>query len=154
MKRHVPDLHTDFIYSVAAEEYGLIFSLVLILLYAFLVIRGLSKAMKLSDTFQQVAAAGLFVLVGEQVFINIAVNLNLIPTKGMTLPFISYGGSSLVPTLAGVGILLNISQYAALGKRAAYEDDSEEEGWPEEQRPKKRQAPRQRARAVARARYG
>ncbi len=96
MKRNVPDLHTDFIYSVAAEEYGLVFSLVLISLFAFLVIRGLYKAMKLSDPFQQVAAAGLFVLVGEQVFINVAVNLNLIPTKGMTLPFISYGGSSML----------------------------------------------------------
>ncbi|MDP3633886.1 putative peptidoglycan glycosyltransferase FtsW, partial [Phenylobacterium sp.] len=96
MKRHVPDLHTDFIYSVAAEEYGLIFSLMLIALFGFIVIRGLYKAMKLTDPFQQVAAAGLFVLVGEQVFINIAVNLNMIPTKGMTLPFISYGGSSLI----------------------------------------------------------
>ena len=76
MKRHVPDLHTDFIYSVAAEEYGLIFSLILIGLFAFLVIRGLHRALKLSDPFQQVAAAGLFVLVGEQVLINVAVNLN------------------------------------------------------------------------------
>ena len=99
MKRHVPDLHTDFIYSVAAEEYGLIFSLMLIALFGFIVIRGLYKAMKLSDPFQQVAAAGLFVLVGEQVFINVAVNLNLIPTKGMTLPFISYGGSSMLLSL-------------------------------------------------------
>ena len=110
MKRHVPDLHTDFIYSVAAEEYGLIFSLVLILLYAFLVIRGLSKAMKLSDTFQQVAAAGLFVLVGEQVFINIAVNLNLIPTKGMTLPFISYGGSSMLAICLTMGMALALTR--------------------------------------------
>jgi cell division protein FtsW len=106
MKRHVPDLHTDFIYSVAAEEYGLVFSLLLISLFAFLVIRGLFKAMKLSDPFQQVAAAGLFVLVGEQVFINVAVNLNLIPTKGMTLPFISYGGSSMLAMCLTLGLAL------------------------------------------------
>jgi hypothetical protein len=83
-----------------------------------------------------------------------SVVLALVPTKGIPLPFISYGGSSLVPTLAGVGILLNISQYAALGKRAAYEEDRDEEDWAEEKRPKKRRAPRQRAGAVARARYG
>ncbi len=106
MKRHVPDLHTDFIYSVAAEEYGLVFSLLLISLFAFLVTRGLYKAMKLSDPFQQVAAAGLFVLVGEQVFINVAVNLNLIPTKGMTLPFISYGGSSMLAMCLTLGLAL------------------------------------------------
>jgi cell division protein FtsW len=110
MKRHVPDLHTDFIYSVAAEEYGLVFSLFLISLYAFVVIRGLSKAMKLSDTFQQVAAAGLFVLVGEQVFINVAVNLNLIPTKGMTLPLISYGGSSMLAICLTLGLALALTR--------------------------------------------
>jgi len=110
MKRHVPDLHTDFIYSVAAEEYGLVFSLFLISLYAFVVIRGLSKAMKLSDGFQQVAAAGLFVLVGEQVFINVAVNLNLIPTKGMTLPLISYGGSSMLAICLTLGLALALTR--------------------------------------------
>jgi cell division protein FtsW len=110
MKRHVPDLHTDFIYSVAAEEYGLIFSLLLISLFAFLVIRGLYKAMKLNDPFQQIAAAGLFVLVGEQVFINVAVNLNLIPTKGMTLPFISYGGSSMLAMCLTLGMALALTR--------------------------------------------
>ena len=110
MKRHVPDLHTDFIYSVAAEEYGLIFSLALIALFAFLVIRGLYRALKLSDPFQQVAAAGLFVLVGEQVLINIAVNLNLIPTKGMTLPFISYGGSSMLAICLTLGFALALTR--------------------------------------------
>ena len=110
MKRHVPDLHTDFIYSVAAEEYGLIFSLLLISLFAFLVTRGLYKAMKLNDPFQQVAAAGLFVLVGEQVFINVAVNLNLIPTKGMTLPFISYGGSSMLAMCLTLGMALALTR--------------------------------------------
>ncbi len=110
MKRHVPDLHTDFIYSVAAEEYGLIFSLALISLFAFLVTRGLYKAMKLNDPFQQVAAAGLFVMVGEQAFINVAVNLNMIPTKGMTLPFISYGGSSMLAICLTLGFALALTR--------------------------------------------
>ncbi|MFM1959626.1 MAG: putative lipid flippase FtsW [Pseudomonadota bacterium] len=110
MKRHVPDLHTDFIYSVAAEEYGLVFSLALISLFAFLVVRGLYRALKLSDPFQQVAAAGLFVLVGEQVLINVAVNLNLIPTKGMTLPFISYGGSSMLAICLTLGLALALTR--------------------------------------------
>jgi len=110
MKRHVPDLHTDFAYSVIAEEFGLIVSLILITLFAFLVIRGLYKSMKLSDPFQQVAAAGLFVLVGEQVFINVAVNLNLIPTKGMTLPFISYGGSSMLAMGLTLGMALALTR--------------------------------------------
>jgi cell division protein FtsW len=110
MKRHVPDLHTDFIYSVAAEEYGLVFSLALIALFGFLVIRGLYRALKLSEPFQQVAAAGLFVLVGEQALINIAVNLNLIPTKGMTLPFISYGGSSMLAICLTLGLALALTR--------------------------------------------
>jgi len=110
MKRHVPDLHTDFIYSVAAEEYGLIFSLLLISLFAFLVVRGLLKALKLSDSYEQVAAAGLFVLVGQQAIINVAVNLNLIPTKGMTLPFISYGGSSMLARGLTLGMALALTR--------------------------------------------
>jgi len=110
MKRHVPDLHTDFIYSVGAEEYGLIFSLLLISLFAFVVIRGLYRAMKLSDPFEQVAAAGLFVLVGQQAIINVAVNLNLIPTKGMTLPFISYGGSSMIAMGLTLGMALALTR--------------------------------------------
>ncbi|HSV02708.1 MAG TPA: putative lipid II flippase FtsW [Phenylobacterium sp.] len=110
MKRHVPDLHTDFIYSVGAEEYGLIFSLILISLFAFVVIRGLYRSLKLSDPFEQVAAAGLFVLVGQQTIINIAVNLDMIPTKGMTLPFISYGGSSMLAMGLTLGMALALTR--------------------------------------------
>jgi cell division protein FtsW len=110
MKRHVPDLHTDFIYSVGAEEYGLVFSLLLISLFALLVTRGLYRAMKLNDPFEQVAAAGLFVLVGQQAFINVAVNLNMIPTKGMTLPFISYGGSSMLAMGLTLGMALALTR--------------------------------------------
>jgi cell division protein FtsW len=110
MKRHVPDVHTDFIYSLAAEEYGLIFSLGLITLYGFIVVRGLYKALRLSDSFEQVAAATLFVLFGQQALINMSVNLNLIPTKGMTLPFISYGGSSMLAMGLTLGLALALTR--------------------------------------------
>ncbi|HTX49650.1 MAG TPA: putative peptidoglycan glycosyltransferase FtsW [Caulobacteraceae bacterium] len=110
MKREVPDMHTDFIYSASAEEYGLWFSLILIALFTLLTLRGLFKAMKLSDPFEQVAAAGLFVLVGMQAFINVAVNLDLIPTKGMTLPFISYGGSSMLAMALTMGMALALTR--------------------------------------------
>jgi cell division protein FtsW len=110
MKREVPDMHTDFIYSASAEEYGLWFSLILIALFMFLTLRGLFRAMRLSDSFEQVAAAGLFVLVGMQAFINVAVNLNLMPTKGMTLPFISYGGSSLLAMCLTMGMALALTR--------------------------------------------
>ncbi|MEN5361747.1 MULTISPECIES: FtsW/RodA/SpoVE family cell cycle protein [Brevundimonas] len=110
MKRRVPDLHTDFIYSVGAEEFGLILSLMMIGLYAFIVIRGMRRAMKLTDPFEQTAAAGLFMLIGLQACINVAVNLNLIPTKGMTLPFISYGGSSMLAMGLTMGFALALTR--------------------------------------------
>jgi cell division protein FtsW len=116
MKLQIPDMHTDFAYSAAAEEYGLWFSLVIITLFAVLVMRGLYKAMKLHDPFEQIAAAGLFVLLGLQAFINIAVNLALIPTKGMTLPFISYGGSSLL----GMGLTLGMALALTRRRPGAY----------------------------------
>ncbi len=122
MKREVPDMHTDFIYSASAEEYGLWFSLILIALFMFLTLRGLFKAMRLLDPFEQVAAAGLFVLVGMQAFINVAVNLDLMPTKGMTLPFISYGGSSMLATGLTLGMALALTRrrpgaYAPAGRK-------------------------------------
>jgi cell division protein FtsW len=110
MKRDVPDMHTDFIYSATAEEYGLWLSLILIALFTLLTLRGLFKAMKLSDPFEQIASAGLFVLVGMQAFINVAVNLDLIPTKGMTLPFISYGGSSMLAMGLTMGMALALTR--------------------------------------------
>jgi cell division protein FtsW len=128
MKVQIPDMHTDFAYSAGAEEYGLMLSLALIGLFMLLVIRGLYKSMKLSDPFEQVASAGLFVLVGMQAFINVAVNLDLIPTKGMTLPFISYGGSSMLAMGLTMGLALALTRrrpgaYAAsdsLAKAAAF----------------------------------
>jgi cell division protein FtsW len=110
VKRHLPDMHTDFIYSVGAEELGLIFSLMLIAIFGFIIVRGLFRAMKLTDAFEQIATGGLFVLFGQQAFINIAVNLNLIPTKGMTLPFISYGGSSMWAMCLTMGMALALTR--------------------------------------------
>ena len=110
LKQQVPDVHTDFAYAGAAEEYGLIFSLFLILLFSVIVVRGLFRSMKLADPFEQVAASALFVLVGQQAFINIAVNLNMIPTKGMTLPFISYGGSSMLAMGLTLGMALALTR--------------------------------------------
>jgi cell division protein FtsW len=110
MKRSVPDLHTDFIYSVGAEEFGLIFSLIMIALYGFIVLRGMQKALSLRDPFEQIAAAGLFMLIGLQACINVAVNLRLIPTKGMTLPFISYGGSSMLAMGLTMGLALALTR--------------------------------------------
>ena len=110
MKRHVPDGFTDFIYSVAAEEYGLVFSLALITVLGVMVVRGLYRSMKLTDPYEQVASAALFVLVGQQSFINIAVNLKMIPTKGMTLPFISYGGSSVLAMGLTLGLALALTR--------------------------------------------
>ncbi len=115
-KRQVPDGFTDFIYALAAEEYGLVFSLSLISVLGFVVVRGLYKAMRLKDSYEQVAAAALFVLVGQQAFINVAVNLKLIPTKGMTLPFISYGGSSML----AMGLTLGFAMALTRRRPGAY----------------------------------
>ncbi|HWE99423.1 MAG TPA: putative peptidoglycan glycosyltransferase FtsW [Caulobacteraceae bacterium] len=116
MKVQIPDMHTDFAYSAAAEEYGLWFSVMLVALFGIVVIRGLYKAMRLTDPFEQMASAGLFVLVGMQAFINLAVNLALIPTKGMTLPFISYGGSSML----GMGLTMGMALALTRRRPGAY----------------------------------
>ena len=110
LKRSIPDAHTDFALSVGAEEFGLVFLVLVIALFTIVVVRGLYRAMKLSDPFEQVAAAGLFVLVGLQACINIAVNLDMIPTKGMTLPFISYGGSSMLAMGLTLGMALALTR--------------------------------------------
>jgi len=89
-----------------------------------------------------------------QALLNMSVVLALLPTKGIPLPFISYGGSSLVPTLAGVGILLNISQYAPLGRRASYDDGEDEDDWEPVRAKKKRPVRQSRRVGMARARYG
>ena len=106
VKRVLPDAHTDFIFAVAAEEFGIIVCIGLVLVFAFVVFRGLSDSSRQDDPFVRLAGAGLVVLFGVQSAINMAVNLNLIPAKGMTLPFISYGGSSMIAVAFGMGLLL------------------------------------------------
>ena len=118
MKRILPDAHTDFIFAVAAEEFGIIICIGLVIVFALVVIRGLSDALKKEDAFMRLAAAGLVVLFGVQSVINMAVNLNLMPAKGMTLPFISYGGSSMIAVAFGMGLLSRLDPAAARAARA------------------------------------
>jgi cell division protein FtsW len=106
MKRILPDSHADFVFAVAAEEFGIVLCLVIVSLFAFIVIRALCKAMRNGDPFARFATAGLAILFGTQSAINMSVNLALIPAKGMTLPFISYGGSSMISLAYGMGMLL------------------------------------------------
>jgi cell division protein FtsW len=110
VKRILPESHTDFVFSVAAEEFGVALCLVLVALFAFIVIRGLARAMRHDDHFTRFAAAGLAILFGSQAAINIAVNIHLIPAKGMTLPFISYGGSSMISLAYTIGMLLALTR--------------------------------------------
>ncbi len=110
VKRILPESHTDFVFAVAAEEFGVVLCLVLVALYAFIVIRALVRAMRNGDPFIRFGAAGLAILFGSQAAINIAVNIHLIPAKGMTLPFISYGGSSMISLAYTMGMLLALTR--------------------------------------------
>ncbi len=110
VKRIIPDSHTDFIFSVAAEEFGIFFCMVLVSIFAFLVIRGLSHAFKERNDFNRFAVAGLVLLIGTQSMINIGVNLELLPAKGMTLPLISYGGSSMIAICVTAGFILALTR--------------------------------------------
>jgi cell division protein FtsW len=119
VKRVLPDAHTDFIFAVAAEEFGILACLLLVLVFALIVFRGLSASTKAHDPFVRLAGAGLVVLFGVQAVINMSVNLNLIPAKGMTLPFISYGGSSMIAIAFGMGLLLAFTRRSAAPRHAA-----------------------------------
>ncbi|MBN8941660.1 MAG: putative lipid II flippase FtsW [Rhizobiales bacterium] len=110
VKRIIPDSHTDFIFAVAAEEFGVILCLVIVALFAFIVLRSLNHAYKDEDPFCRFAVAGLAMLFGLQSCINLMVNLHLIPPKGMTLPFVSYGGSSLIALAFGMGMLIALTR--------------------------------------------
>jgi len=110
VKRILPESHTDFVFAVAAEEFGIVLCLILLALFAFIVLRALRHAMRNEDPFVRFAAAGLAVLLGLQSAINMAVNLHLMPAKGMTLPFISYGGSSMISLAYGMGMLLALTR--------------------------------------------
>ncbi len=110
-KRIIPDSHTDFIFSVAAEEFGIIFCMVLVAIFAFIVLRGLSHAFRERNDFNRFAVAGLVLQLGVQSMINISVNLELIPAKGMTLPLISYGGSSMIAVAVTAGFILALTRH-------------------------------------------
>jgi cell division protein FtsW len=111
VKRIIPDAHTDFIFSVAAEEFGIIFCIALVLLFSALVLRGLSHAYKERNDFNRFAVAGLVLQIGIQSIINVGVNLELLPAKGMTLPLISYGGSSMVAICVTAGFILALTRH-------------------------------------------
>jgi cell division protein FtsW len=109
---YLPEPHTDFIFAVTAEELGLVGSLIIVLLFAIFLWRGIRAALRTPDMFGRFLVVGITSMVVVQAFINISVVLGLMPTKGIPLPFISYGGSSLFVTLACVGVLLNITKQA------------------------------------------
>lgn len=110
VKTRLPDAHTDFIFAVIGEEFGLIACLILVIAFAFIVLRGFFRVMRETDLFVMLAAAGLFVQFGIQALINMGSTVNLIPTKGMTLPFISYGGSSIFALAAAMGMALALTR--------------------------------------------
>jgi cell division protein FtsW len=106
---YLPEPHTDFVFSIVAEELGFIGVIVIIVLFGILIMRGIKIALNATDLYSSYLALGLTCLIGLQVLVNMGVVMGLLPTKGLTLPFISYGGSSLVLNLLSIGILLSIS---------------------------------------------
>ncbi|MFH1018025.1 MAG: putative lipid II flippase FtsW [Pseudomonadota bacterium] len=116
---YLPEAHTDFIFSVIAEELGIWGSIGVIILFLFLVVRGLQLALRIREPFASELAYGLTVMIGIQALMNMAVVMGLTPTKGLTLPLVSYGGSSLVATMASVGILLSLASTVSLSKKMA-----------------------------------
>lgn len=110
VKRMLPDSHTDFAFAVLAEEFGIIACMLVASIFAFIVIRGLSSALAQRDIFDRLAISGLVLLIGLQSIINMAVNLQLMPAKGMTLPFISYGGSSMLAIAISAGFILALTR--------------------------------------------
>ncbi|WP_417513939.1 FtsW/RodA/SpoVE family cell cycle protein [Minwuia sp.] len=118
VKYLLPDGHTDFIFAVAAEEFGAIACVLGIALFAVIVVRGLMRMRREQDLFVVLCCSGFLALFGLQAAVNIGVNLNLLPTKGMTLPFISYGGSSLLALSISAGFLLALMRRT--GSEAGY----------------------------------
>jgi cell division protein FtsW len=116
VKWSLPDAHTDFIIAVAAEEYGLILVLVIIALYACVVVRSLTRLVRERDPFIRLAGTGLACMLGVQAMINMGVAVRLLPAKGMTLPFVSYGGSSVIASGIAVGMLLAFTRTRPQGE--------------------------------------
>jgi len=107
---YLPEPHTDFILSIIAEEIGFIGVSVILILFTFIIIKGMKIALHAQELFGTYLALGITCMLAVQVMVNMGVVMALLPTKGLTLPFISYGGSSLVVNLIGIGILMNISK--------------------------------------------
>jgi cell division protein FtsW len=110
LKAMLPDAHADFVYAVAGEEFGMMICLLILGVFGFIVLRGLLRLLGERDMFIILGATGLLTQFGLQAFINMASALHLIPTKGMTLPFISYGGSSVIAVALGAGMLLALTR--------------------------------------------
>jgi len=110
VKKHLPDAHADFIFAVAGEEFGMILCFFLLCIFGFIVLRSFSRLFEENNMFVVLAVTGLVVQFGLQAIINMASTLNLMPTKGMTLPFISYGGSSLLALAIGMGMVLALTR--------------------------------------------
>ena len=110
LKNNLPDAHTDFIFSVIAEEFGIIVCLIIILIYTIIILRPIIFAFNCKDVFQIVSLSSLSALIGVQSLIHISSNMSLIPTKGMTLPLLSYGGSSTISAAIIVGFLLSLTR--------------------------------------------
>ena len=110
VKEVLPDAHADFVFAVAGEEMGLIVCLVIVFLFAFVVVRGFSRLLQEDDLYVLLAASGLLAEFGLQALINMGSELDLIPTKGMTLPFLSYGGSSVLALSIGMGMVLALTR--------------------------------------------
>ena len=110
VKDVLPDAHADFVYAVAGEEFGMLLCVVILSVFAFIVLRGLLRLLREQDLFVVLSCTGLVTGFGLQAFVNMASTLRLIPTKGMTLPFISYGGSSAIAVALGMGMLLGLTR--------------------------------------------
>jgi cell division protein FtsW len=110
VKKRLPDAHADFIFAVAGEEFGLILCLVLLGLFLFIILRSLVRVMHDNSIFAILATSGLLIQFGLQALINMASSLHMIPTKGMTMPFVSYGGSSMLALAIALGMVLALTR--------------------------------------------
>lgn len=122
VKLHLPDSHTDFVFAVAGEEFGMILCLMIIALFGFIVLRGFTRVWRGRDMFVMLSVVGLLTQFGIQSVINMGVAVNMLPAKGMTLPFISYGGSSLMAVALGMGMVLALTRL-----RYGYRNDIQNE---------------------------
>ncbi len=110
VKKYIPDAHTDFVFSVIAEEFGLLFCIFVMIIFGIIISRVIKYVMNEKDLFLRLAVIGLICQIALQTLVNIGVSVGMLPTKGMTLPFISYGGSSLIAVSIGFGIILSLTK--------------------------------------------